>query len=156
MHLAELNFGVLRHDWDDPRVAPFVDALEAVAAIAHRSPGFVWQLDEEAMEAAQNDPGGPLGGNPRTASTLSVWTDAESLWAFVDRSVHGRYLRRAEEWSVPGDRGFLVMWWVDEGHLPTLKEGMERFRHLQTHGETEHAFSFGWLRKTGRIGQPVR
>ena len=131
MHLAELNFGILRHDWDDPRVADFADALAAVNAIAHRSPGFVWQLDPDAMEAAQTDAEGPLGGNPRMASTLSVWTDPASLWAFVDRSVHGRYLRRAAEWFEPGQSGHLVLWWIDEGRRPTLAEGMARFRHLE-------------------------
>lgn len=156
MHLAELNFGILRHDWDDPRVADFADALAAVNAIAHRSPGFVWQLDPDAMEAAQTDAEGPLGGNPRMASTLSVWTDPASLWAFVDRSVHGRYLRRAAEWFEPGQSGHLVLWWIDEGRRPTLAEGMARFRHLEAHGPSDHAFTFGWLRTRGLVGDKLR
>lgn len=155
-HLAELNFGTLRHDWDDPRIAPFQSVLDKVGAIAQRCPGFVWQLDDEAMDAAQRDPAGPFGANPRTASTLSVWTDAQSLWFFVERSVHGRYLRRATEWFEPGDRGHLVLWWVPEGHRPTLAEGMERYRTLQADGPSETAFDFDWLRRKGVLPAPVR
>ena len=155
-HLGELNFGILRHDWEDPRVAPFRDALDAVNAIAHRSPGFVWQLGEDEMDAAQNDPNGPLGGNPRMASTLSVWTDPQSLWHFVDRSVHGRYMRRAKEWFEPGDSGHLVLWWIAPGHQPTLAEGMDRHRHMVAHGESAHAFRFSWLQDQGLIAAAVR
>ena len=52
-HLAEFNLGVLKYDWDDPRVQGFVDGLDLVNGVAKRSPGFVWMLDEDAMEAAQ-------------------------------------------------------------------------------------------------------
>ena len=75
MQLAEFNIGILKYDWEDPRVADFRDNLDAVFALAARSPGYVWHMGEDEMEAAQLDASGPLGGNPRTASTLSVWED---------------------------------------------------------------------------------
>ena len=155
-HLAELNFGTLRYDWGDPRIAEFQSALGKVAAIAERCPGFIWQLDEDAMDAAQQDPSGPFGANPRTASTLSVWADVESLWFFVERSVHGRYMRRSADWFEPEDRGHLVLWWVPEGHRPSLAEGMARFRMLQEHGAKNDAFDFGWLRRMGELPQSLR
>jgi len=34
------------------------------------------------------------------------------------------------------------MWWVPEDHRPTVDEAMGRFRHLEAHGPSEHAF--GW------------
>ncbi|WP_370282130.1 DUF3291 domain-containing protein [Pseudooceanicola sp.] len=40
-HIAEFNIGILRHGWDDPRIADFVNGLDRVNALAHRSPGFV-------------------------------------------------------------------------------------------------------------------
>jgi len=155
-HLAELNFGTLRYDWGDPRIADFQTALSKVGAIAERCPGFIWQMDEDAMDAAQQDPSGPFGANPRTASTLSVWADPESLWAFVERSVHGRYLRRAAEWFEPEDRGHLVLWWVEKGHRPTLAEGMNRYALLRAQGASEQAFDFAWLRSTGQLPELVR
>ena len=141
-HIAELNLGVLRHDWDDPRVKDFVDGLGLVNGVAARSPGFVWRLDDDAMEAAQTDPEGPLGGNPRTASTLSVWEDVASLEAFVWNTVHRRFYERRAEWYDAVESVRFVMWWVPEGHRPDIAEGMTRFRHLEAHGESDHAF--GW------------
>ena len=44
-HVAHMNYAILRHDWEDPRVAGFVDNLELVNAVAARSPGFVWRLN---------------------------------------------------------------------------------------------------------------
>jgi NADH-quinone oxidoreductase subunit G len=46
-HLAEYNFGTLRHGWDDPRSAGFVAGLDLVNGIADASPGFVWRATEE-------------------------------------------------------------------------------------------------------------
>jgi hypothetical protein len=142
-HLAEFNIGTLKHDWNDPRVADFADNVDRVNAVARRSPGFVWQLPEADMDAAQRDPAGPTGGNPRTASTLSVWKDVASLERFVWTSVHGRFYDRKAEWYDPADQGLrFVMWWVPQGHRPTLAEAMERHRHLDAQGNSDHAF--GW------------
>ncbi|QBF31342.1 DUF3291 domain-containing protein [Thalassococcus sp. S3] len=144
MHLAEFNHGVLKYDWDDPRVKDFADGIALVNGIAQRSPGFVWMLGEEEMEAAQTDPDGPMGGNPRNASTLSVWEDAASLEHFVWDTVHKRFYDRKEEWYGVVDTLRLAMWWVPEGHRPTIHEAMERFRHLEAHGDSDVAF--GWAR----------
>jgi hypothetical protein len=143
-HLAELNFGTLRHDWDDPRVAEFVTAIGRVNAVAARSPGFVWRLDDDAMEAEQIGPGGAFGRQARLAATLSVWTDAESLGRFVEATVHGRFLARGAEWFEPGARGFLVLWWVPAGHLPTVAEGLARHRRRMAEGDSAEAFGWGW------------
>jgi len=144
-HIAELNLGVLRHDWDDPRVKDFVDGLDLVNGVAARSSGFVWRLGDTAMEAAQNDPEGPLGGNPRTASTLSVWEDVASLEAFVWNTVHRRFYERRAEWYDAVESLRFVMWWVPAGHRPDIAEGMARFRHLEAHGDSEHAFGWKYL-----------
>ncbi|SMY07793.1 DUF3291 domain-containing protein [Flavimaricola marinus] len=144
-HLAVLNFGTLRYDWDDPRVAPFREALETVNAIGRRSPGFVWMLDESQMDAAQTDAAGPFGDNPRTASTLSVWTDAASLMAFVHKTLHAKILARGAEWFEPDDRSHVVLWFVPEGHRPTVQEGMDRFRLWQRRGDCPEAFHPAFL-----------
>lgn len=141
-HLAEFNIGVLKYDWDDPRVADFADNLDRVNGIAKASPGFVWMLEEAAMDAAQRDATGPLGGNPRTASTLSVWTDAASLRHFVWKTVHKRFYDRRAEWYDPTDALRLVMWWVPVGHRPDVAEAADRLALLERQGDTDRAF--GW------------
>ncbi len=142
MALAQFNRGVLRHDWDDPRVAEFADNIDAVNTVAAGSDGFVWRLDDDEMEAAQLDPAGPLGGNPRVASTLSVWRDLAALETFVWRTLHGRFFAKRTEWFAPGQGLRLVLWRVDADDRPTLGEAVERFDHLQAHGDS--AFAFGW------------
>lgn len=140
-HLAEFNTGILRHDWDDPRIAPFADALDRVNAIAQRSPGFVWRLSDDEMDAAQKDPKGVLGGNPRLASTLSVWEDGDSLRRFVHDTLHGRFMARASEWLLP-EEAAMVLWWVPVGHRPTIEEAAARLDQFRSCGESEDAF--GW------------
>ena len=141
-HLAEFNRGVLRYDWDDPRIKDFADGLDLVNALAARSPGFVWRLGDDEMEAAQSDPQGPLGGNPRLASTLSVWQDVASLERFVWKTVHKVFYDRRGEWFAPGQGLRLVLWWVPAGHRPTVAEAAERFDRLETSGDSAEAF--GW------------
>ncbi len=150
-HLAEFNIGELKYDWDDPRVADFRDNLDRVFALAERSPGYVWHLKDAEMEAAQLDADGPLGGNPRIASTLSVWRDLASLEQFVWHTVHKRfYDRRAEWYGSQRDWGGqrLVMWWVPEGHLPDIDEAVGKLRLLAATGDSDAAF--GWAHARGR------
>ncbi|QMU57808.1 MAG: DUF3291 domain-containing protein [Boseongicola sp.] len=147
MHLAEFNIGTLRYDWDDPRVADFQSNLDRVNGIAQRSPGFVWQMSGDQMGDAQLDPAGPLGGNPRTASTLSVWKDAKSFEAFVWNTVHKQFYDRKAEWFGQRDGARLVMWWVVEGHRPTIAEAKSRLDHLDIHGDSDDAF--GWAHLSG-------
>ena len=151
MHLAEFNRGILRHDWDDPRVAEFVDALDRVNAVAQRASGFVWMLGPEEMERAQLAPGGPLGANPRLASTLSVWTDAQALHGFAFQTVHRRFLDRGAEWFLPSAEPRLVVWFVPEGHRPGIAEAAERLAWLVARGETQDAFGWSWLRENGHL-----
>lgn len=98
MHVAEFNIGILKYDWDDPRVADFADNLDPVYDIARRSTGYVWHMESEDMEAAQLDVQGVLGGNPRTASTLSVRENVDSFRHFVFHTVHKQFYDRRTEW----------------------------------------------------------
>ena len=146
-HIAEFNLGRLLHDWDDPRVAEFTNALDRVGAAAMRSPGFVWMLDEEAMEREQLDPSGPLGGDARIASTLSVWRDVASLEAFAFGAVHGRFVKRAHLWFEQWDGPRFVMWPITRDRRPTVAEGVARLRRLEKDGAGEAAFDWGWARR---------
>ena len=148
-HLAEFNIGVLRYDWDDPRLADFQNNLDRVYKIAERSAGYVWHLDPAQMEMAQLDPEGSIGGNPRAASTLSVWKDAKSLRDFTYNTVHKHFYDRKSEWYDPADQLWsghrLVMWWVEQDHRPTVAEAVDRLNALESHGQTDAAFSWDHL-----------
>ncbi len=147
MHLAEFNFGTLRYPFGDPRIAGFEEAVDRVNAIGARSPGFIWRLPDDAMEFAQEDPSGPLKDRPNTASTLSVWEDAASLYQFVTKTLHARIMKGAPEWFVPGDSGHLVCWMVPVGCRPTVAEGLQKWHVLQERGETEEVFGANRLKE---------
>lgn len=150
MHLAEVNLGVLKHDWDDPRVKGFVDGLDLVNGVAQRSPGFIWMMPPDQMEAAQNDPDGRMEAHPRLASTLSVWADVASLEHFVWNTVHKRFYDRRAEWYDVVESLRFAMWWVPAGHIPDMAEAMARFHHLAQHGDSDYAF--GWAHLKGQAG----
>ena len=60
-------------------MAEFMAALDKVNAIAAKSPGYVWRLDDTvAHEQAKT-----LLGDPRETYTLSVWDSADALEFFA-------------------------------------------------------------------------
>jgi Domain of unknown function (DUF3291) len=143
-HLAELNVGRLLAPTDDPRVAEFMANLDRVNGLGKRMPGFVWMM-EGSGEPGTGNTENSIGDDPQFVANLTVWKDAPSLEKFVWGTIHKQFYERRLEWfEVLGAMHF-VMWWVPEGHEPTLDEAMERLEHLRTHGATEHAFDWSTL-----------
>lgn len=143
MHLAELNLGRLVAPTDDPQVADFMDNLDKINGMGKRMPGFVWML-EGAGEPGAGNTAAKIGGDPLFVSNLTVWEDFESLNTFVYQTLHAKFMDRKAEWFEVLDQRHFVMWWVEEGHKPTLDEALARLQHLQDNGESAHAF--GWDR----------
>ena len=143
MHLAEFNLGLLRYPIDDPRVRRFVMALDTVNEIAERMPGFVWR---QKFVAA--DGGVPDYGDPRAVPNLSTWVDVASLENFVWDTVHKTFYDRREIWFEVLEKQNFVMWWVEDGHQPTLEEARGRLDHLNEFGDSDHAF--GWSYAAGK------
>lgn len=139
-HLAQLNIGRLIAETDDPRVAGFMDNIERINAIGKRSPGFVWMM--ETPDCGAGNTGAKIDGEPRLISNLTVWEDVGSLEQFVWGTVHRQFYERRAEWFEVMAEMHFVMWWVPEGHRPTLEEGLERLRLLRERGDTDEAF--GW------------
>jgi hypothetical protein len=76
------------------------------------------------------------------AVNMSVWETVEQLETYVWKTVHQRFYNRKAEWFEKMSRHYFVMWFVEEGHIPTLDEAKERLAHLEAHGNSDHAF--GW------------
>lgn len=145
-HLAELNIGRLIAPTDDPRVADFMTALDRVNGLGRRMPGFVWMMEGSGKPGTGNT-GNHIGDDPQFIANLTVWQDAASLENFVWNTVHRQFYERRAEWfEVLGTMHF-VMWWVPEGHNPTLDEGLKRLEHLQDQGDTAHAFGWSYLKE---------
>jgi hypothetical protein len=137
-HLAQYNVARLLAPIDDPSVADFVDALEPINRLAERSPGFVWRHGTEDGDSTALRP----YPDDQIIINFSVWTDPDSLWLYTYKSDHANVFRRRREWFEANVRAHLVMWWIPEGHIPTVAEAAERLEKVRANGPTPEAFTF--------------
>ena len=138
-HLAQINVGRFIHLRDDPANADFMNALDAVNAIADATPGFVWRLVGDGNDATDLVPD---ASDPQLLVNMSVWTDISALAGYVYRQPdHLAYMRRRKEWFEKIDV-FMALWWVPIGHIPSVAQGMERLAELRANGPTAEAFTF--------------
>jgi Domain of unknown function (DUF3291) len=138
-HLAQINVGRFIHLRDDSANADFMNALDAVNAIADASPGFIWRLVGDGNDATDLVPD---ESDPQLLVNMSVWRDVEALGAFVYRqSDHLTYMRRRKEWFEKMDV-FMALWWVPVDHIPTIAEGMAKIALLGANGPSADAFTF--------------
>jgi hypothetical protein len=136
-HLAQLNIARLAHPLDHPDLEAFVAALAAVNAVADAAPGFVWRLQDEALGNATDIR--PWGDD--VIVNLSVWTDVASLEAYVYGAPHAAVLKQRRMFFHRMATPSLVLWWVPEGHRPTLAEARDRLDRLEAEGPTAYAFT---------------
>ena len=137
-HIAQMNVGNLLHPQDDPRVAEFMNALDEINALAEDSPGFVWRLQSDSGNATDIQ----VTDDPSFIVNMSVWTDVESLFAFVYKTAHRGVMAKRRQWFAPPADAYQVLWWIEAGRLPTVDEGLERLAYLNEHGPSAHAFGF--------------
>lgn len=146
-HLAQVNIGRALAPLDDPRMAGFVNRLDEINALAESSPGFIWRLQTEDGNATALRP----YEDDRILFNLSVWTTPEDLRQFVYRSAHAEVMRQRKSWFERFGDVYMALWWIPQGHIPTISEAKERLQYLQLNGESEFAFSFATL-----LGKTVR
>ncbi|WKN42863.1 DUF3291 domain-containing protein [Tunicatimonas pelagia] len=137
-HLAQLNVGTLRYPIDHPNIQEFVENLDRINQLAERSLGFVWRLQDEAGSATSFQ----VFPDPMTIVNMSVWENANVLKQYVYLSDHAQIMRKRQQWFEKHDGAFMVLWWVPEGHRPTLAEAKQRLELLKKNGETAEAFTF--------------
>jgi hypothetical protein len=142
MHVAQLNIGRALYPLDDPRMAGFMNALEAINAIADRSPGFVWRL---ADESGVGNTDTKYTDDPQQIVNMSVWEAAEALENFVWKTAHQKIYTQKHAWFEKPAQAIFVMWPVEEGHVPTLDEALERLEHLRANGSTDYAYAWDHL-----------
>ena len=135
--LAQLNIAVMKEPLDSPRMADFVANLERINALAESSPGFVWRLQTEEGDATALR---PLGD--QTLVNMSVWKDVASLNHYVYKTAHVEIMRRRKEWFERMSEAHMVLWWVPQGHRPSVVQAVERLQLLRAHGPSADAFTF--------------
>ena len=136
--LAQLNLAHFRLPQAHPNNIEFVDNLVRINAIAESQSGFIWRFTGEGNDALDVQ----AFEDPNIAVNMSVWSDMEALSAFVYRhEEHLRIMRRRKEWFDRMDI-YQVLWWVQEGHIPTLDEAKEKLTRLTELGPSDIAFTF--------------
>ena len=81
------------------------------------------------------------GGDERALVNMSVWQDADALFAFTYRSGHVELFRRRGDWFMPHDAASLVLWWVRPGEWPSVADAEERLALLRREGPGQQAFT---------------
>lgn len=136
--LAQLNIGVIRAPMDSPVMADFANNLARINTLAEASKDFVWRLQTDAGDATSIR----HFDDDNMLVNMSVWRDVESLRRYVYSSAHVELMRRRREWFLPMAEAFLVLWWVPQGHVPSVGEAVARLAMLRANGPTPDAFTF--------------
>jgi len=129
--LAQINIAKMLAPLDNPVMKDFVDNLDRINMLAESSKGFIWRLKDESENA--------------TAVRIfddAVWKDIDSLHQFAYKSDHVEIFKRKKEWFERMPVMHMALWYVPEGHRPTVEEAVKRLVHIRQHGETQYAFSF--------------
>lgn len=139
MQLAQFNIAEALSSIDDPIMKDFVGNTDRINALAEKSPGFIWRLvgddsdDSYSINAFDSE---------YILVNMSVWKNRLSLFEFVYNSAHLEIFKRKKEWFKKMPKMHMVLWFIPEGHRPTIEEGKDRLAYFQEHGETPFAFSF--------------
>lgn len=136
-HLAQLNLARMLTSLDDPSMKDFVDNVTRINELGTQAPGFVWILKGEGGDATLMRPFGE-----DVLINVTVWESIEALFQYAYYSEHAEFFRRRKEWFHKPDEAMVALWWVPEGHQPTIEEARERIDHLRAHGPTPFAFTF--------------
>jgi hypothetical protein len=136
--IAQLNIARFEMPQEHPSNSDFINSLDRVNEIAESQPGFVWRFTGDGNNALDVQ----AFDDPDIAVNMSVWTDLDALGAFVYRNEeHLALMRRRREWF-DNIKFHLVLWWIEEGHIPTLDEAKRRLETLVKHGPSNDAFTF--------------
>ena len=138
--LAQVNIARMLAPLSDPIMAGFVTQLDTVNAIADASPGFVWRLQTPEGNATDLRP----YEDEMILVNMSVWASLEDLtrYVYASESQHRDVMKQRRRWFERFDGPYMTLWWVPQGHIPTVEEAKERLEHLRAHGESFFAFTF--------------
>lgn len=136
--LAQINIGRLVAPSHDPQVAGFFAELDRINALAEASPGFVWRLTGEGNDATDLRP----TPDPLVMVNMSVWEDAEALFAFVYRTAHTPVMAQRRQWFAAMEGAYQALWWIEAGTIPTVDDGLARLWLLDRFGPSQRAFTF--------------
>lgn len=136
--LAQINIAHAVAEMDSEEMSGFVARLDEINGLADQAPGFVWRLQSEEGDATairEFD-------DPLILVNMSVWQNVESLKDFVYKSLHVELIRDRDAWFSKMASAHQALWWVPEGHQPSIEEGKTKLELLDQQGPNPQVFTF--------------
>lgn len=137
-HIAQINIGRVLGPMDSPVMSTFVERLDDINALADNSEGFVWRLKDDNNNASSIR----IFEDDTLIVNMSVWKDIDTLYVYTYQTAHTEILKRRKEWFEKMGEMQLALWYVPQGHVPTVAEAEERLTYLRKNGPTPYAFTF--------------
>ena len=142
--IAFATFDILRAPLDAPRTREFIRTADAVFGSAVNTKGF---MGAPNMDMDMGDRPKPrffvADKHVFAPTTMSLWADLESVFAFAYNGIHAEALKHRKEWFLTPEWPTYVAWWVDDKHDPDWVEACNRLEQIHDQGPTRHAFDFG-------------
>ena len=137
-HLAQINIATAKAPLDSPVMKGFVDQLDAINALADNSPGFVWRLQTDDGDATALQ----VFDNERIIVNISVWESLDALKTYVYAGDHLTVLKNKKSWFEKMAGPALALWWIPEGHIPSIADAKAVLETLKSAGPSPEAFTF--------------
>lgn len=141
MPLAQINIARMIAPIDSEVMKEFKDFIVPINELAKGSPGFIWRFKDDSSDDTSLLET-PWSDDPLMIVNMSVWSSLEELRTFTYTTVHSYFVRSRKKWFHQLDHPHTVLWWVPEGHEPTLEEARGKLDILERNGATAAAFTF--------------
>lgn len=145
MPIAQVNIAKMIAPIDSEIMADFVAQTAEVNALADVSKGFVWRLEGDGVEQQTG-----IRAFPQELTyvvNMSVWETVEDLYQFTYHNQrHREVMMQRKKWFEKMEKMHMVIWNIEEGHIPTLEEAKERIEYLWANGDSDYAFTFKYLK----------
>jgi hypothetical protein len=138
MQLAQLNIARAKYPLDTPEIKNFISDLDAINAVVDISEGFIWRLTGEGDNAMDIQ----AFCDENIIVNMSVWSSIDSLKNFISQNHYRDFSLRIKAYFDDVAAASYVLWWQEEGVIPTVNDAIVRLEHLRRYGDSPYAFSF--------------
>ena len=136
--LAQINIAQAKYSLESQEMSGFTNRLDEINTIADKAEGFVWRLQTEEGDATTLR----VFPDPALIVNLSVWENLEALQNFIYKSMHIELMQSKKSWFNKIEQASLALWWVPQGHIPTVDEAKEKLVLIDENGSSLKAFTF--------------
>jgi hypothetical protein len=137
MNIAQINIAQMKAPLNSDLMKEFRDFLAPVNLLAESSPGFIWRYQDGNAHDFEYP-----WENDMLIVNMSVWENVETLENFTYKTVHSYFLQSKRKWFNQLGHPHSVLWWIEEGHIPTLVEAKAKLTLFEKSGPTKDAFLF--------------